>query len=133
MTYRVLLVDDDDIDVMAFKRALKKTGLDFITEVTDSGSKAHELVQRHHFDCIFLDFLLPKTDGLTMLKELKASGVDCPIIIITSQGDENLAVEMMKEGAFDYFTKDELRPEKLRKILSNANAFNQLITERQET
>lgn len=133
MTYRVLLVDDDDIDVRAFKRALKKTGLDFITEVTDSGNKAHELVKRHHFDCIFLDFQLPKTDGLTLLKEMKASGVNSPITIITSQGDENLAVEMMKEGAFDYFTKDEVRPEKLHKILSNARTFNQLITERQET
>ena len=133
MTYRVLLVDDDDIDVRAFKRALKKTDLDFVTEVTDSGSKAHDLVRRHHFDCIFLDFQLPKTDGLTLLKEMKATGIDTPIIIITSQGDENLAVEMMKEGAFDYFTKDEVQPEKLHKILSNVSTFNQLITERQET
>lgn len=130
---KLLLVDDDIVDIRVFKRALQKTNLqcDFLD--VPSAEKAEQVLAQGKFDCIFLDFQLPKTDGLSFLRKIRNNGVETPVVIITSQGDEMLAVEMMKAGAFDYITKEEVKAEKLRKILSNVIAFHKLILERRRT
>ncbi len=53
-----------------------------------------------------------------------------PVTVVTSQGDERLAVEMMKAGAFDYFTKSEINAELVNKLLHNVVQFNRISEER---
>lgn len=131
MDFNILLVDDDDIDKMAFSRALSRTSLSTQLETSSLAEEALVKISKNNYQCIFLDFQLPGTDGLSLLKEIRENNIKIPVVIITSQGDEALAVEMMKAGAFDYFTKNEISAEKLEKILTNASAFLRLL-EKQE-
>ena len=115
----ILLIDDDDVDIMAFNRAIKKTNLSVNVESLESADEVFdnlpEIILK--FDCIFLDYQLPGTDGLQILKRFRQTGVTAPVIITTSQGDEKIAVEMMKAGAFDYFPKSDISPSKLIQVL----------------
>ncbi|MEM9508563.1 MAG: response regulator, partial [Cyanobacteria bacterium P01_E01_bin.35] len=53
----------------------------------------------NNFDLVLLDYHLPDIDGLNLIAEIKALNLDLPLIVLTGQGDEELAVEMMKAGA----------------------------------
>ena len=117
LTIKLFLVDDDEFDAMAFERALKKSGINFSLNHCNQATKALEIIQETEFDLVFLDYQMPGTDGLALLKKFKERGVLSPIAILTSQGDEKIAVEMMKAGAFDYFPKNELTSESLSKII----------------
>jgi PAS domain S-box-containing protein len=117
LTLRLFLVDDDEFDAMAFDRALKKSGINYTLRHCNQATKALEIIQEDEFDLVFLDYQMPGTDGLALLKRFKSLGILSPIAILTSQGDEKIAVEMMKAGAFDYFPKNELTSESLSKII----------------
>lgn len=116
-TIRILLVDDDEIDAMSFERALKKSGIDALLSLAIHADDAMVKIQSMEYDCIFLDYQLPGTDGLALLKRFKEMKVTAPIAVMTSQGDEKIAVEMMKAGAFDYFPKAEVNPENINRIV----------------
>lgn len=117
MNLKLLLVDDDQIDVMAFKRALKKIDLQVDFHFCHYAKEALLMLENEHFDCLFIDYLLPGINGLSLLKLIKVDYPTIPCSVLTSQGDEKLAVEMMKAGAYDYFPKSEVSPEKIQKIL----------------
>lgn len=117
LTLRLFLVDDDEFDAMAFDRALKKSGINYTLRHCNQATKALEIIQEDEFDLVFLDYQMPGTNGLALLKRFKSLGILSPIAILTSQGDEKIAVEMMKAGAFDYFPKNELTSESLSKII----------------
>ena len=117
--FKLLLVDDDDIDIMSFQRALKKTGLKYELDICKNSIETLEFVTKFKYNCIFLDYLLPGVDGLELLKKIRALKVYTPIAVMTSQGDEKLAVQMIKSGAFDYFPKAELSPDYIQKVILN--------------
>ena len=117
LTLKLFLVDDDEFDAMAFDRALKKSGMNYSLSHCNQATKALEIIQDGEFDLVFLDYQMPGTDGLSLLKKFKGLGVMAPIAIMTSQGDERIAVEMMKAGAFDYFPKNEITGESLSKVI----------------
>jgi PAS domain S-box-containing protein len=123
--FRIILVEDDEIDIMAFDRSLRKTGLDVDMDIARDAREALAKITENKYDCIFLDYQLPGTDGLTLLKDLRKRGITAPIAILTSQGDEKVAVEMMKAGAFDYFPKNEINQEHLNKVLRAAQIIVQ--------
>lgn len=128
---KVLVVDDDEVDRITLKRALKKADLEFSLTECYEAEKALDLLREEEFDCVFLDYLLPGTDGLTLLKRLRTSGVKVPIIIITSQGDEKVAVEMMKSGASDYVVKDQINPMNVKKLIQTATVVREIERERE--
>ena len=117
ITYKIFLVDDDEIDAMAFERTLKKTGLDYALTHCKNANEALEQINQVQYDCIFLDYQLPGSDGLVLLKKIKELGIAAPIAVMTSQGDEKIAVEMMKAGAFEYFPKAEVTPDNIQRII----------------
>jgi signal transduction histidine kinase len=114
----VLLVDDDEVDRAAVRRSLDRSGIVVkVTEATDFASAQTALLGSKDFDVVLLDFGLPGGDGLELLREARNKGVDTPVIVLTGQGDETLAVELMKAGAADYLQKDVLTTERLAQSL----------------
>lgn len=117
---KILVVDDDQVDRMAVRRALKKTGLTTdVTEVEDSASAIATLTEQK-FDGAFLDYRLPDYNGLDLVKKLRFRGIQIPLIVLTGQGDEEIAVQLMKAGASDYISKSHLTPDTLSRRLRSA-------------
>lgn len=125
-TTRIFLVDDDDIDAMSFERALKKSGINYSLTICKDAAEGLQQILLDEYDCVFLDYQLPGVDGLTLLKRMREQGVVTPIAVMTSQGDEKIAVEMMKAGAFDYFPKAELNAESIRKVITSGLRLNEV-------
>ncbi len=116
----VLIVDDDEVDRIALKRALGGTHFELsITEAADA-SAALAQIDTTRYDCIFLDYNLPGRDGLSLTKAVRARGIKVPVIVLTGQGDEQTAVELMKAGASDYLPKSKLSAETIARIMRSA-------------
>jgi signal transduction histidine kinase len=127
---KLLLVDDDDIDRQAVRRALRHAAVDLeIHERTDRES-AIAALETTPFDCILLDYHLPGATGLETLHAVRAAGHNVPVITLTGYGDEELAVELMKAGAADYLTKNAVTPERLERSLRYALALHRAERER---
>lgn len=113
----VLIIDDDDVMRQKIKRILSGTKYD-ISEAA-SGKEAEEIISDQVFDCIMLDYRLGDIDGTTLIPKINSvNEVPCPIIMITGMGDEKLAVEAMRKGAYDYIKKDNLQAEGLLNIIA---------------
>jgi two-component system, sensor histidine kinase and response regulator len=117
--FKVLIVDDDEIDRMAVIRAFK--GADFRTELTEAIDCATgiALALTDRFDCIFIDYRLPDGNGIELLQQLREQGIRVPIVSLTGQSDDRVAVELMKAGASDYLSKAQISPAQLRQVFQN--------------
>ncbi|MEW6497323.1 MAG: response regulator, partial [Cyanobacteriota bacterium] len=122
-TIKILLVEDDEVDRMAVGRALKASGTSAqITAAVDCKSAIATLHQQNFdgFDCVLLDYRLPDGDGLSLVQEVRGTGSKVPLVVLTGQGDEQTAVELMKAGASDYLPKSKLSSETLSRSVRNA-------------
>jgi signal transduction histidine kinase len=119
-TLKILVVDDDEVDRMAVRRALTKAGVQIELSEVCNGNDALYSLKNTTYDCVFLDYRLPDQDGLTLIQKLRSSQIKVPLVILTAQGDEQIAVELMKAGATDYLSKSRVSSETLAQILRNA-------------
>ncbi|MCT7949514.1 response regulator [Ancylothrix sp. C2] len=118
-TLKILVVDDDQVDRMAVRRALQSARVRMeLSEAPDCATALATLYEQT-FDCVFLDYLLPDGDGLTLVKEIRSAGFKMPLVVLTGQGDEQIAVDLMKAGASDYLSKAKVSSENLSKSLHN--------------
>ena len=110
---RLLLVDDDEIDRRAVRRALAQGGL--AVELTEIAAADDALVALRSggFDCALFDYHIPGRDGLWLLRAARAAGIDTPVVMLTGRGDEDTAVTTMKSGAADYLAKSSLSSDRL--------------------
>jgi signal transduction histidine kinase len=100
----ILIVDDDVGLVRLLERTLEREG--FLVATAASGRDAVEWLTRNTADLMLLDLKLQDIEGQELVNHLAFVGRGVPFIIITGQGDERIAVEMMKRGALDYLVKD---------------------------
>ena len=105
---KILIVEDNPTDALIMKKRIQKDGA-FEYDITHvvSGEDGIAVLEKNSFDIALLDYNLPKKSGLETLKEIKAKNIEMPVVMITGQGDEQTAVTLMKEGAFDYLPKRE--------------------------
>jgi CheY-like chemotaxis protein len=84
-TLKILVVDDDEVDRMTVRRALKKAGL--LAELTEAedGAEAIAHLQGHSFDTVLLDYRLPDWDGLSIIKQIHNLNIKVPLIVFTGQ------------------------------------------------
>ncbi len=101
---RILIVDDDRGLAFLLERALKREG--FTTAIALSGQAALNWLAKNRTDLVLVDLKLQDISGADLVKHLAEAGHSVPFIVITGQGDERAAVEMMKRGALDYIVKD---------------------------
>jgi|HubBroStandDraft_1064217.scaffolds.fasta_scaffold00382_23 diguanylate cyclase (GGDEF)-like protein len=122
MALRTLLViDDDEVDRKAVARALKILGRDYELREACEGRQGVEMALSQAFDCILVDFHLPDMNGLDLLVELRERlEIPVPIVMLTGEGNEFVAVEAMKRGAHDYLPKAQLAPDTLFRAISHA-------------
>ncbi|ETX02713.1 MAG: hypothetical protein ETSY1_02605 [Candidatus Entotheonella factor] len=101
----LLVVDDNETNRDLLCRRLKRRG--FTTMAADGGELAIELVNKHAFDVVLLDIMMPDVDGLTVLKRLRESftAAELPIIMVTAKSQSENVVEALELGANDYVTK----------------------------
>jgi two-component system sensor histidine kinase/response regulator len=88
-------------------------------EETEKGLLLNQIFECK-FDCVFLDYGLPDGDGLSLVQNVREAGLKVPLIVLTGQGDEQIAVELMKAGASDYIAKSKLSPKSLSRSMYNA-------------
>jgi len=120
---RLLLVDDAEVDRMAVRRALKKVDLNTdVVEVTDLRTATERMDHdAEPFDCAIVDYRLPDGDALKLLRRDGQSDRRLPpVIVLTGQGSEALAVQTMKAGAADYLPKAEMTPSRIAQSIRNA-------------
>ncbi len=112
-----ILVVEDEKKVGAFiKKGLEEDR--YSVEVAFDGDKGEELASLGSFDLIILDILMPKKDGLTMLKELRAKQISTPVLMITAKGSVEDKVKGLDTGADDYLVKPFAIAELLARVRS---------------
>jgi DNA-binding NtrC family response regulator len=100
---RVLIVEDDPAARIGLEQLVKSWG--FIAESASDGEEALEKVTSFRPAIVITDMVMPRMDGLALLRALPQVGADVTTLLLTAQGTVETAVEAMKEGAYDYLTK----------------------------
>lgn len=100
--YKILLIEDNTLDQMAFKRFVENNAIPYDCTIAGSVSEARQMLNANQFDIIISDHSLG--DG-TALDILESAG-STPVIVVTGAGDEETAVKAWKAGAYDYLVKD---------------------------
>ncbi len=100
---RLLIVEDEPILRITIADALRKEGWD--VDVAEDGVKAMTLFERHLHDLVLTDLLMPKMDGMEVLRRVKALQSDTTVVLITAHGTVDSAVEAMRQGAADFIAK----------------------------
>ncbi len=100
---KILIVDDEKSLRAVVVRALEKAG--FNVEEAVTGVHALELIKTHSFDLIISDIVMPKMDGIELLKKVKSLHPDLDVIMITGYSSKYSYVDIMNAGASDYMSK----------------------------
>lgn len=101
--YKILLVDDDQSFLRVHKKILVKNGYDVVAAT--NGLEALETLEKDSFSLIISDIVMPKMDGIALLKEVKSRYRSFPVILLTGKGTIESAVNAMKIGAYTYLSK----------------------------
>jgi two-component system nitrogen regulation response regulator NtrX len=100
---QVLLIDDE----RAIRRALREI-LEFegcVVEEAENGAQAFDKLKAHTYELVFSDIKMPQMDGLELLDQILALGIETPVIMISGHGTVETAVGAIKKGAFDFIEK----------------------------
>ena len=125
----LLLIDDDANTLASLARAFRLAGHE--ATVCDNALRAGELVRNERFDLILSDVVMPGKSGMELLEELKAAGVQTPIVLISGQANIEMAVKATRLGALDFLEKP-LSTEKLLVTVENALRLTRLQDENRD-
>jgi two-component system response regulator PilR (NtrC family) len=114
---KILVADDEQsmrefLDIM-----LKKEG--YKVSLASNGEEVLKLTEKDIFDLVLMDIRMPKLDGISALKKIKAISPETIVIMITAYASADTAIKAMKEGAYDYITKP-FKVEEIKLIIKNA-------------
>jgi DNA-binding response OmpR family regulator len=100
---RILVVEDEKKIASLLRRGLREQG--FTVDVLENGIEAYEQASTQPYDSIVLDIMLPGRDGLSVLRQLRETGILTPVLLLTARGEVNERVEGLNLGADDYLSK----------------------------
>jgi DNA-binding NtrC family response regulator len=117
MMGQILIVDDEDIVLRSCQRILR--GEDYGIDVARDGFEALAMVGEKDYDVLVLDIMMPKMDGIEVLRRVKESHPEIEVLMITGLNEIGTAVKAMKLGAFDYLPKP-FEPNDLKQAVARA-------------
>jgi len=100
---KVLIIDDDPGIRATFEEILKSFGCE--VETSEDGESALHAIKQQSYEVVFVDYMLPKANGIEILSEVKAFHPETEVVVITGEGNEQLVRTAFKNGALDYITK----------------------------
>jgi two-component system response regulator HydG len=113
-TPTILVVEDDAENRAAMVKVLESA--EYKVLETDNGQQALDILNEEDIDLLVTDLRLPVMDGVELLKRAKALEQDIEVIMITGHGTVEIAVEAIKEGAYDFITKPIKKAQLLRAV-----------------
>ena len=132
---RMSIVDDEKAHYELIMRAAKKEFPHVVVDYYADGESFIECWKQNNPDIMIVDYMLPGISGLELLQKLKGENSNVPVIMVTGQGDEHIAVEAIKLGAFDYLVKSgnffNLIPGIIRKAVEHRQTQEKLQEARQ--
>jgi len=114
---KIMMVDDDLKLGQAYKRNFRRIGLD--VQTFDSAQKALSSLTRDWPGIIVSDIMMPGMDGLTLMKKVKSFDKDLPVVLVTGRGNIRMAVEAIRDGAYDFLEKP-VEIELFQKVMEHA-------------
>src|SRR5947209_3348062 len=102
---RVLIVDDDAALLQALPETLHLRMREVMVDTADSAAAALDRIAARDYDAIVTDIKMPGMDGLTLLAEIRGRRPDTPILMITGHGEDALAIQALRGGAYDFIPK----------------------------
>jgi len=99
----VLLVEDEEKVASFISKGLEEEG--YNVEIAYNGRTGLELLSEHGYDIILLDLMIPEIDGLELLRNIRAWGLDTPVLIITAKTSKEDVIKGLDTGSDDYLTK----------------------------
>jgi two-component system cell cycle response regulator len=115
----LLSIEDSDRDFEKIKDLLKDNNKIKLSRAS-SIEEAMGLLKQGKFDLIILDYLLPDGNGIDFFKIMKKRDVEIPVVVNTAYGDEIVASQLIKEGAYDYISKKNINKKSLYRSIHNA-------------
>src|SRR5246127_610693 len=115
---RVLVVEDE-VRLADNLAAALREGPGFAVDCAEDGELGEQLAKQGCYDLIVLDLMLPKVDGLTMLRRLRSRDNSTPVLILTAKDGAASTIELLNAGADDYLTK----PFDLGELIARAKAL----------
>ena len=103
MTDKILIVDDEPFNLDLLEQELTDRG--FAIERARDGAEMLQKTEALRPDLVLLDYMMPGMSGLDVLRELRTSESDVPVVMMTAHGSIEVAVEAMKLGAYDFIVK----------------------------
>ena len=100
---RILVVEDEHKIANSIKRGLEQEG--YAVDVAYDGEQGFDMASSENYGVILLDLMLPKMDGITICKKLRADENHTPILVLTAKGEVSDKVEGLNSGADDYLVK----------------------------
>jgi len=113
---KILVVDDNEMNLFVVQNLLKKTGIDIVC--CDSGERCLEIARKEKFDMIFLDHMMPGMDGIETMKRLREESCckEVPVIVLTANAIVGVREMYLSKGFNDYLSKP-IEPQQLEDML----------------
>lgn len=104
----ILLIEDNEFDRLSIQRAFRQSGMPFSVVECERGEDAYRHLKddQSSFNIVVIDYRLPGISGLDLLKDILGKNLPLPVVILTGSGSEQVAVDALKIGAYDYIIKD---------------------------
>ncbi|HZD31425.1 MAG TPA: response regulator transcription factor, partial [Candidatus Angelobacter sp.] len=115
---RVLIVEDEQRLAENVARSLRESA-GYAVDIALDGEDGLYMAQTNPYDLVLLDLMLPKIDGLSLLKRLRRDGGDVPVLVLTARDEKESVVALLSAGADDYVAK----PFDLGELLARAKAL----------
>lgn len=117
---QLLVVEDETADALFALDAIETEGGDAEVEATPYGERALELIDDRSFDCVLLDYRLPRMDGTEFVRKLRARGEELPVVVLTGRGSAEIEAEMLDAGADAYLSKEHSDDAEVRRTVRRA-------------